>query len=114
MIALSTALQESTLRNLPYGDRDSIGLFQQRDAWGSRADRLNPAMSSRMFFVGGRGGQPGLLSIPDYLSLPVTQAAQAVQVSAFPDRVRALGEARASAGRLTRASLQRLARSGVG
>ncbi len=34
VIALSTALQESTLRNLPYGDRDSIGLFQQRDAWG--------------------------------------------------------------------------------
>ena len=84
VIALSTALQESTLRNLPYGDRDSIGLFQQRDAWGSRADRLDPATSSRMFFVGGRGGQPGLLSIPGYLSLPVSQAAQAVQVSAFP------------------------------
>jgi cell wall-associated NlpC family hydrolase len=85
VIALSTALQESTLRNLPYGDRDSIGLFQQRDAWGSRADRLDPATSSRMFFTGGRGGQRGLLSIPDYLSLPVTRAAQAVQVSAFPE-----------------------------
>ena len=85
VIALSTALQESTLRNLPYGDRDSIGLFQQRDAWGSRADRLDPATSSRMFFTGGRGGQRGLLSVPDYLDLPVTRAAQAVQVSAFPD-----------------------------
>ncbi|PKW26690.1 C40 family peptidase [Phycicoccus duodecadis] len=85
VIALSAALQESTLRNLPYGDRDSIGLFQQRDAWGSRAERLDPATSSEMFFTGGRGGQPGLLSIPDYLNLSVTRAAQAVQVSAFPD-----------------------------
>ena len=85
VIALSTALQESTLRNLPYGDRDSIGLFQQRDAWGSRAERLDPATSSEMFFTGGRGGQRGLLSIPDYLSMSVTRAAQAVQVSAFPD-----------------------------
>lgn len=85
VIALSTALLESTLRNLPYGDRDSIGLFQQRDAWGSRAERLDPATSTEMFFRGGRGGQRGLLAIPDYLSLSVTRAAQAVQVSAFPD-----------------------------
>ncbi len=85
VIALSVALQESTLRNLPYGDRDSIGLFQQRDAWGSRAERLDPATASKMFFTGGRGGQRGLLSVPGYLNLPVTRAAQAVQVSAFPD-----------------------------
>jgi len=85
VIALSTALQESTLRNLPYGDRDSIGLFQQRDAWGSRAERLDPATSSEMFFTGGRGGQRGLLAIPDYLEMSVTRAAQAVQVSAFPE-----------------------------
>ncbi len=38
-----------------------------------------------MFFTGGQGGQRGLLSVPDYLTLPVTRAAQAVQVSAFPD-----------------------------
>lgn len=84
VIAISTALQESGLRNLPYGDRDSIGLFQQRDAWGSRADRLDPVVSTEMFFTGGRGGQRGLLDIPGYLTLPVAQAAQAVQVSAFP------------------------------
>ncbi|QIM22014.1 C40 family peptidase [Phycicoccus sp. HDW14] len=85
VIAISTALQESGLRNLPFGDRDSIGMFQQRDAWGSRAERLDPIQSTSMFFRGGRGGQRGLLSVPGYLDLPVAQAAQAVQVSAFPD-----------------------------
>ena len=85
VVALATALQESTLRNLPYGDRDSIGLFQQRDAWGSRAARLDPATATTMFFTGGHGGQRGLLSVPDYLALSVAQAAQAVQVSAFPN-----------------------------
>lgn len=85
VIAISTALQESALRNLPYGDRDSIGLFQQRSAWGSRAERLDPVTSTEMFFMGGRRGQRGLLQVPGYLTMPVTQAAQAVQVSAFPD-----------------------------
>ncbi len=85
VIALAAAMQESTLHNLPYGDRDSIGLFQQRDAWGSRTDRLNPVTAATMFFAGGHGGQRGLLQVPNYLSLPVTAAAQAVQVSAFPD-----------------------------
>lgn len=85
LIALATALQESTLHNIPYGDRDSIGLFQQRDPWGPRADRLNPATASQMFYTGGQGGQPGLLSIAGWESMPVTVAAQAVQRSAFPD-----------------------------
>lgn len=85
VIAISTALQESGLRNLPYGDRDSIGMFQQRDAWGSRAERLDAVVSTELFFTGGRGGQRGLLDVPGYLRLPVTQAAQAVQNSAFPD-----------------------------
>lgn len=85
VVAISTALQESGLRNLPFGDRDSIGMFQQRDAWGSRAERLDPVVSTKMFFTGGRGGQRGLLDIPNYLQLPVAQAAQAVQISAFPD-----------------------------
>ncbi|WP_156971434.1 C40 family peptidase [Knoellia sinensis] len=84
-IAIATAMQESTLHNVPYGDRDSLGLFQQRTPWGSRAERLDPSTSAELFFNGGRGGQPGLLSIPNYLSLPLTLAAQAVQRSAFPD-----------------------------
>src|SRR5690606_29617639 len=40
IVGIATALQESTLRNLPYGDRDSVGLFQQRASWGSHADRM--------------------------------------------------------------------------
>lgn len=85
LIALMTAMQESMLRNLHYGDRDSLGLFQQRAAWGSVADRTNPTAAARMFFLGGKQGQRGLLDFPDRNKLGLAQAAQAVQVSAFPD-----------------------------
>lgn len=85
VVALATALQESTLRNLPYGDRDSLGLFQQRAAWGTVAERTDPATSARLFFSGGRAGQPGLLDIAGWEAMTVTRAAQAVQRSAFPD-----------------------------
>jgi len=85
LVALATALQESGLRNLPYGDRDSLGLFQQRGPWGSVAERTDPATATTLFFQGGRGGQPGLLSVPGWQQLPLTVAAQAVQQSAFPD-----------------------------
>lgn len=84
-IALMTAMQESTLRNLHYGDLDSVGLFQQRDAWGSFAERTNPAASARMFFLGGHAGQRGLFDFPNRGSMSLAQAAQSVQVSAFPD-----------------------------
>lgn len=84
VIAVATAMQESTLHNVPYGDRDSLGLFQQRDPWGSRAERLDPATAAEMFFSGGRGGQPGLLAIANYLTMTVAEAAQAVQRSQFP------------------------------
>jgi murein DD-endopeptidase MepM/ murein hydrolase activator NlpD len=84
-IALMTAMQESTLRNLDWGDRDSVGLFQQRDAWGSFADRTNPAKAARMFFLGGAAGQRGLFDFPERNSMSLAQAAQAVQVSAYPD-----------------------------
>jgi cell wall-associated NlpC family hydrolase len=87
-IALATALQESGLKNINYGDAagpDSLGLFQQRAPWGSAADRMNPAQSALMFFKGGQGGQRGLLSFKNRDQLSLTQAAQAVQVSAFPD-----------------------------
>jgi len=90
VIALSAALQESTLRNLDYGHLDSVGLFQQRPSfgWGSRAELRDPAHSARLFYGGpsnpNAGITRGLLDIPGWQSMTVTRAAQAVQVSAFP------------------------------
>jgi cell wall-associated NlpC family hydrolase len=84
VVAVATALQESTLKNLNWGDRDSIGLFQQRAAWGSNAERMDPVTSASMFYTGGRAGQPGLLDITGWAEMSITRAAQAVQVSAFP------------------------------
>ncbi|HET9898301.1 MAG TPA: hypothetical protein VFQ44_25515 [Streptosporangiaceae bacterium] len=76
-IAYAAALQESDLENLPYGDRDSVGVFQQRPSqgWGTRAELLNPVYASTRFFA-------ALAAIPHYESLPVYRAAQAVQHSA--------------------------------
>ena len=91
VIALAAAAQESTLRNLDYGDRDSLGLFQQRPSqgWGSREKILDPVVSTRAFFGGrdnpNRGMTRGLLDIPGWQSMTVTQAAQAVQLSAYPN-----------------------------
>ena len=76
-IAYATALQESDLANLPYGDRDSVGVFQQRPSqgWGTRRQLLNPVYASTRFFA-------ALAAIPGYLKLPVYRAAQDVQRSA--------------------------------
>lgn len=78
-IALATALQESDLRNLPYGDRDSLGLFQQRPSqgWGTPAQILDPAYAARQFYT-------HLLAVPDWRAMTTTDAAQAVQRSAYP------------------------------
>ncbi len=84
IIGIMTAMQESTLRNLNYGDRDSLGLFQQRAAWASAAERTTPSASATMFYTGGHAGQRGLFDIPGWSSKPLWAAAQAVQVSAFP------------------------------
>lgn len=84
--AIAAAIVESGLRNLNYGDRDSIGMFQQRDAWGSASARLDPYQSARMFFLGGGSGQRGLLDFTNRGSMSIGEAAQAVQVSAYPDR----------------------------
>ena len=84
IIGIMTAMQESTLRNLNYGDRDSLGLFQQRAAWASAAERTTPSAAATMFYTGGHGGQRGLFAIPGWGSMPLWAAAQAVQVSAFP------------------------------
>jgi len=87
VIALATAMQESSLLNLDHGDRDSLGLFQQRPStgWGTPDRIMDPVASARSFFLGASDDVPGLLDIDGWESMPVTQAAQAVQVSAFPD-----------------------------
>ena len=78
-IALATALQESGLLDLPYGDLDSVGLFQQRPSqgWGTRDQLLDPVYAAGAFFT-------RLVTVPGWTSLPVTEAAQAVQHSAAP------------------------------
>lgn len=77
IIGIATALQESTLRNLHYGDRDSLGLFQQRRHWGSVAVREDPVKSSRLFFA-------ALLKVKGWRQMSVAMAAQSVQRSAYP------------------------------
>lgn len=91
VIALAAAMQESSLRNIDYGDRDSIGLFQQRPStgWGTKDQILNASHAARLFYGGpsnpNKGRTRGLLDIPGWQSMSLTQAAQAVQISAFPN-----------------------------
>lgn len=106
-IAIMVGLVESQLLNLantnvpeslglpqqgtPGSDHDSVGVFQQRPraGWGTVAELMTPAYAARAFFggpSGPNGGSPrGLLDIQGWESLTLGQAAQAVQVSAFPD-----------------------------
>jgi len=85
IIAVATAIQESTLHN--YGDlgdkndHDSLGLFQQRPSqgWGTPEQIMDPVYSSNKFY-------DKLLTIPGWETMPLTDAAQAVQRSAFGDR----------------------------
>ncbi len=79
-IAIATGLQESRLENVDYGDRDSIGLFQQRPSqgWGSVEQIMDPVYATGKFY-------DGLVKVDGYEDLEVTVAAQAVQRSAFPD-----------------------------
>ncbi|MFI6930455.1 heavy metal transporter [Streptomyces sp. NPDC050287] len=78
-IALATALQESGLRNLDHGDRDSLGLFQQRPSqgWGAPREIMDPTYAAGAFYK-------RLAKVPDYTDLPLTVAAQRVQRSGFP------------------------------
>lgn len=91
VVALAAAAQESGLRNLNYGDRDSLGLFQQRPStgWGTPAQILDTTYAAKLFFGGPQNPNAantrGLLDIPGWQSTTVTQAAQSVQLSAFPD-----------------------------
>ncbi len=96
-IALATALQESNLRNLPEGDLDSIGLFQQRPSqgWGTPEQISDPRYATETFYR-------HLVKVPNWGALPVTEAAQAVQRSGVPDGyAKWEGEARALAQALT-------------
>jgi LysM repeat protein len=90
VIALAAAAQESSLRNVQSGDRDSLGLFQQRPSqgWGTPAQLLDPVRATAAFFGGSTNPNPGLtaglLDIPGWSSMSLTDAAQAVQKSAHP------------------------------
>lgn len=91
-IAIATAIQESKLQNLTYGDRDSVGLFQQRPSqgWGTPEQIMNADRSIRVFYGGPHDPNGsttrGLLDIRGWQSMAFTDAAQAVQISAYPDR----------------------------
>ncbi|MGA8045593.1 MAG: hypothetical protein WCA30_04930 [Dermatophilaceae bacterium] len=79
-IAIATAIQESKLRNIDYGDRDSLGLFQQRPSqgWGTAEEILTPEYSTNAFY-------DALVRIEGYQNMVITEVAQEVQRSAYPD-----------------------------
>ncbi|MBQ0902375.1 hypothetical protein [Micromonospora sp. U21] len=95
VVALATAMQESNLYNLTSdvlpesaqyanqgsgSDHDSVGLFQQRPSsgWGTVAELMRPSYAARAFYE-------ALNEIPGWQDMSITAAAQAVQISAFPD-----------------------------
>ncbi|MFG1905116.1 hypothetical protein [Kribbella sp. NPDC048928] len=87
LVALMTALQESQLQNLTGGDRDSLGLFQQRPStgWGTAEDIMDPTYSADAFFGGSNPpSPPGLVDIDGWPSMSYNDAAQAVQRSGYP------------------------------
>lgn len=91
-IALGTAMQESWLRNLDWGDRDSLGLFQQRPSagWGSEDEVRDAVRATRVFYGGpadpNGDDTRGLLDVAGWESMTFADAAQSVQISAFPER----------------------------
>jgi hypothetical protein len=87
VIALATAQQESRLRNLDYGDRDSLGLFQQRPSagWGTPAEVQDPVYAAGKFY-------DHLVEVPGWETDRLTDAAQKVQRSAFPEAYEQWGE----------------------
>ena len=82
-IALATAYQESQLRNIDHGDRDSLGLFQQRPSqgWGTAAEIMDPVYASNAFY-------DALEKIPDYETDDINDVAQRVQRSGHPEAYR--------------------------
>lgn len=99
VVMLMAALTESSLLNYANSsvegsegydhdavgsDHDSLGFFQMRSNWGTVAQRMNPAYQVKAFF--GDGPAPGLFDIEGWQAMSKGEAAQAVEVSAFPDR----------------------------
>ncbi len=80
LVAVATAMQESGLRNVHFGDRDSLGLFQQRASWGPADRRLDPVATTELFLN-------ALAAVPHWKFLPITVASNQVQHSAFPSAV---------------------------
>ncbi len=82
-IAMATVYQESGIRNLDYGDLDSVGLFQQRPSqgWGSRKQLLDPYYATDKFY-------DALVKIDDWETADITTVAQKVQNSSYPDAYR--------------------------
>jgi hypothetical protein len=96
-IALATGLQESKLRNIDYGDRDSVGIFQQRPSqgWGTVEQIMDPVYSTHAFL-------DALDRVDGYEQMEITVAAQTVQRSGFPDAyAQHEGRSRAWASALT-------------
>ncbi|GAB3598708.1 LysM peptidoglycan-binding domain-containing protein [Microbacterium tumbae] len=91
-IALATSMVEAWMRNLDWGDRDSLGLFQQRPSqgWGTPAQIRDRDYSIRAFYGGPsdpNGSETrGLLDIPGWESMGFSEAAQSVQISQYPER----------------------------
>jgi hypothetical protein len=79
VIAIATALQESYLKNMSGGNMDSAGLFQQRPSagWGSYRQVTDPTYAARKFYS-------VLLEVDGWRRMPLTEAAQDVQISAYP------------------------------
>lgn len=79
-IALATSIQESGLRNITHGDRDSLGLFQQRPSqgWGTERQIMDPAYAAGKFYE-------HLVKVSGYTKMPLTEAAQRVQRSGYPE-----------------------------
>ncbi|MFT4165843.1 MAG: hypothetical protein QM650_11435 [Microlunatus sp.] len=82
-IALATAYQESGIRNLDYGDRDSVGLFQQRPSqgWGTEKQLMDPHYATGEFY-------DALVKIRNWQARDITEVAQAVQISGHPEAYR--------------------------
>jgi hypothetical protein len=82
-IAMTTVYQETGIRNLDYGDRDSVGLFQQRPSqgWGTKKQLLDPYYSTKKFY-------DALIKIKNWETGDITEIAQKVQRSGYPEAYR--------------------------
>jgi hypothetical protein len=82
-IALATAYQETGIRNLDYGDRDSVGLFQQRPSqgWGTKKQLMDPYYATGKFYN-------ALVKIDNWENADITDVAQKIQFSGYPEAYR--------------------------